>query len=158
MPLSCNSTVRASPPRSPTCCETLGLPPSVLTIEVTETKVVTDMSTAQSELRAIGELGVGIAIDDFGTGFSSLTQISNLPVTELKIDRSFVDGMLDGGEKIVAAVIGLGRGLGLQVVAEGVETQAQLDALTRLGCDRAQGYLISRPVPAAQLLAVLERA
>jgi diguanylate cyclase (GGDEF)-like protein len=138
--------------------QTLGLPPDVLTIEVTETKVVTDMSTAQSELRAIGELGVGIAIDDFGTGFSSLTQISNLPVTELKIDRSFVDGMLDGGEKIVAAVIGLGRGLGLQVVAEGVETQAQLDALTRLGCDRAQGYLISRPVPAAQLLAVLERA
>jgi diguanylate cyclase (GGDEF)-like protein len=140
-----------------TMLETYGLPPEVVTIEVTESKVVTDMSTAQSELRAVGDLGVGIAIDDFGTGFSSLTQISNLPVTELKIDRSFVDQMLDGGEKIVAAVIGLGRGLGLRVVAEGVETQEQLDALTRLQCDRAQGYLISQPVPAEELLAVLDR-
>lgn len=128
-----------------------------LTIEVTESKVVADRSIAQAELRAIGRLGVGIAIDDFGTGFSSLSQISNLPVTELKIDRSFVRQLTDGDEKIVAAVIGLGRGLGLRVTAEGVETRAQLDALTRLGCDRAQGYLISAPVSAEELLQLLER-
>lgn len=135
----------------------LDFPPERLTIEVTESKVVTDMSVAQSELRAIHELGVSISVDDFGTGFSSLTQLSNLPVSELKIDRSFV-GRKDGaGSKIISAVVGLGHGLGLRVVAEGVETEQQFSALSDLHCDRSQGYLHSKPVDADALLGLLQR-
>ncbi|MCW4386184.1 sensor domain-containing phosphodiesterase [Salinibacterium sp. SYSU T00001] len=134
---------------------TLDFPAHMLTIEVTESKVVTDQSIAQAELNAISSLGAAVSIDDFGTGYSSLTQISNLPVTELKVDRSFVAKIDDGGEKLVAAIIGLSRGLDVRVIAEGVETQEQFEALARLGCDRAQGYLIAKPITSQELLSLL---
>ena len=95
-----------------------------------------------------------LAIDDFGTGYSSLSHLQRFPFDILKIDKSFVDelGVDQGGTEIVAAVVKLAHALGLQVIAEGVETERQLDALLRLDCDFAQGYLFSRPVPAHELV------
>ena len=95
-----------------------------------------------------------LAIDDFGTGYSSLSHLQRFPLDILKIDKSFVDelGVDQGGAEIVAAVVKLAHALGLQVIAEGVETERQLDALVRLDCDFAQGYLFSRPVPAHELV------
>jgi EAL domain-containing protein (putative c-di-GMP-specific phosphodiesterase class I) len=105
-------------------------------------------------------LGVRIAIDDFGTGFSSLSHLRHLPVDVLKIDKAFVadigvearsrSGETTGGAAIASAVIGLARGLGLDVVAEGVEKRSQLNFLTKLGCDACQGYLLCPPLPAAE--------
>lgn len=131
--------------------EAAGVPPERLTLEVTETRLVSDRSVAQGQLRRLCDLGYTISIDDFGTGFSSLTQVSNMPVGELKIDRSFVARVGDTGRPMVAGVIGLARGLEFRVVAEGVENEAQLVALRQLGCDRAQGYHLARPMPAEQL-------
>jgi diguanylate cyclase (GGDEF)-like protein len=125
--------------------EEFSLPAELLTIEITESGAVRDLSDAQDQLRALRNLGVGISIDDFGTGFSSLTQLNMLPVTELKIDMSFVQGIDGGGHHIVAGVVGFARGLELEVVAEGVETDRQREVLRELGCDRGQGYLWSRP-------------
>jgi EAL domain-containing protein (putative c-di-GMP-specific phosphodiesterase class I) len=98
-------------------------------------------------------MGVGLSVDDFGTGYSSLAYLKDLPVRELKIDRRFINNMADDGDDafIVRSTIDLGRNLGLEVVAEGVETEAVWDQLTLLGCDVAQGYYLSRPVPAAEL-------
>jgi EAL domain-containing protein (putative c-di-GMP-specific phosphodiesterase class I) len=105
-------------------------------------------------LRALKDLGVTLAIDDFGTGYSSLSYLQRFPLDILKIDKTFVDelGVEPEGSEIVAAVINLAHALGLQVIAEGVETQRQLDELERLDCDYAQGYLFSRPVPAHELV------
>jgi len=105
-------------------------------------------------LQALKALGVTLAIDDFGTGYSSLSHLQRFPLDILKIDKSFVDelGVDRGGAEIVAAVVKLAHALGLQVIAEGVETERQLDALDRLDCDFAQGYLFSRPVPAHELV------
>ncbi|MBF0672751.1 MAG: EAL domain-containing protein [Salinibacterium sp.] len=130
---------------------THGLPNERLTLEVTETRLVSDRSVPQAQLHRLRELGFVISIDDFGTGFSSLTQLSNLPVGELKIDRSFVSGATGAGRSIVAGVVGFARGLGLRVVAEGVEDAEQYEVLRKLGCDRAQGYHLARPMPAEQL-------
>ena len=103
-------------------------------------------------LRALKSIGVSLAIDDFGTGYSSLSYLQRFPLDILKIDKSFVDELGRGeGIEIVAAVIDLAHALGLQVVAEGVETPRQLEVLRELECDYAQGYLFSRPVPANQL-------
>ncbi|MCW4385424.1 EAL domain-containing protein [Salinibacterium sp. SYSU T00001] len=128
-----------------------GLAPEQLTLEVTESRVVPDGSLAQAQLRRLVDLGITVSVDDFGTGYSSLTQLSNMPVGEIKIDRSFTGQVMDGGRQMVAGIIGFARGLELRVVAEGVETDAQLDALRELGCDRAQGYYFARPLPAAEL-------
>jgi EAL domain-containing protein (putative c-di-GMP-specific phosphodiesterase class I) len=105
-------------------------------------------------------MGVHIAIDDFGTGYSSLSYISTLPVNTLKIDRSFIDGMTDNPAKtsIVTTIISLGHALRMEVVAEGVETQAQSQLLRLLRCDQIQGYLISRPLAAANLAAFLKQS
>jgi EAL domain-containing protein (putative c-di-GMP-specific phosphodiesterase class I) len=99
-------------------------------------------------------MGVALSIDDFGTGYSSLAYLKDLPVDEVKIDRSFVMGMEHDASNavIVRSTIDLARNLGLSVVAEGVETTTAWDALAALGCDAAQGYLISRPVPASELV------
>ena len=104
-------------------------------------------------LSRLDEMGVRIAIDDFGTGYSSLAYLKRLPVDELKIDKSFILGMDDSENDavIVRSTIDLGRNLGLRVVAEGVETQRAWNHLVSLGCDVAQGYFLSRPVPAEQL-------
>ena len=130
--------------------------PQRITVEVIEDEMVDERSTARAVLNALGELGVGIAIDDFGTGHSSLARLRRLPVTSLKIDRSFVSTMLvsEDDEAIVTAVSHLGRALDLIVVAEGVEDDAvRAHMLARdLPIDRLQGYGIARPMPAAELI------
>ncbi len=128
------------------------LPGTVLKVEVTETSVVTDPVLAAATLEALQAHGVHVAIDDFGKGYSSLIQLKRLPIDELKIDSSFVREIaLDRDDAaIVQAIIGLAHNLDLKVVAEGVETQAQLTFLKNAGCDEAQGYFFSRPIPAAE--------
>ncbi len=127
------------------------VPAHLLTLEITESSVMTDSPRALQALHALRTLGVGLSVDDFGTGYSSLSYLRRLPVDEVKIDRSFVMGMLteSGSASIVRSIIDLGTNLGLTVVAEGVEEQAQLDRLSQWGCTRAQGYLISEPMPIA---------
>ena len=129
------------------------LPPSSIAIEITESTMLADPDAALAVLSALGAMGVKMAIDDFGTGYSSLAYLKRLPVSELKIDRTFVCNLVDGrnDEVIVRSTIELGHNLGLRVVAEGVEDEETLHELRRLGCDEAQGYHLSRPVPAAEL-------
>ncbi len=102
-------------------------------------------------LRALRDLGVELSVDDFGTGHSSLARLAEFPISELKVDRSFVADMHTSERPIVATSIQLAQTLGLRVVAEGVEDQRTLDALVALGCDLAQGYYFSRPLPAVEL-------
>jgi diguanylate cyclase (GGDEF)-like protein len=137
----------------------LGLGPEVLTLELTESIVMGESRRSMEVLEGIRELGVGLAVDDFGTGYSSLTHLRRLPVTELKIDKSFVSTMTvnDHDAVIVRSLVELGRNLGLATVAEGVEGQEALDLLLDYECDMAQGYLISRPLPADQFVAWLGR-
>jgi EAL domain-containing protein (putative c-di-GMP-specific phosphodiesterase class I) len=132
----------------------LAAEPSSLTIEITETAVLSDLDATLNTLRKLRELGVEIALDDFGTGYSSLTHLKKLPVTKLKIDRSFVGGITRDSEdlSIVASVAHLARTLGLTCVAEGVETNEQSYILEDLGCEQAQGYLWSPAVPFADLI------
>jgi diguanylate cyclase (GGDEF)-like protein len=129
------------------------LPPASLELEITESTIVADQVRALDVLSRLNGMGIGLSVDDFGTGYSSLAYLKDLPVRELKIDRKFVNNMTEGGDDafIVRSTIDLGRNLGLQVVAEGVETAAVWDQLTRLGCDEAQGFYLSRPVPAQEL-------
>ncbi|MEX2504483.1 MAG: EAL domain-containing protein [Egicoccus sp.] len=124
-----------------------------LTLEITENALVVDLERAQQVVAELTELGVGMALDDFGTGYASLGTLRELPVGEIKIDRSFVAAMgTASGSSIVRAVVGLAHDLGLHVVAEGIETQAQFDELRSFGCDIAQGYLLSRPLPRQRLV------
>jgi diguanylate cyclase len=125
-----------------------GAEPGRLTLEITESAIVLDPKRAGKTLTALSRLGVWLSIDDFGTGYTSLASIKHLPVNEIKIDKSFVLGMLttSSDAMIVRSVIDLGHNLGLRVVAEGVETQGMFDALAALGCDEAQGYFISKPL------------
>ncbi len=131
-----------------------GVDPRRLCIEITENAVLDELDTAIATLDAIRELGVRLAIDDFGTGYSSLSYLRRLPVDTVKIDRTFTTELItdDNDVTIVAGIIGLARGLGLQVVAEGVETARQAEILVELGCAQAQGYLYSPPVALDDLL------
>jgi diguanylate cyclase (GGDEF)-like protein/PAS domain S-box-containing protein len=133
---------------------TFGLAPEQLMLELTESELVDDPSQVMTVLSLVSGMGVRLAIDDFGTGWSSLANLTRLPMHQIKIDRSFVSQMLHGGDDavIVRSIVDLGHNLGLAVVAEGVEDQLTLAALAALGCDQAQGYLISRPVPGDELL------
>ncbi len=126
-----------------------GLPATALVIEVTETSVLLDPERADVILAALRKLGVGVSLDDFGTGFSSLTHLKALPVTEVKIDRSFVGSMRadPADAAIVGSTIGLAHGLGLKVIAEGVEDESTWRQLVELDCDLIQGYHCSRPLP-----------
>jgi diguanylate cyclase (GGDEF)-like protein len=125
-------------------------PAGALTLEVTESQAMSESAVSDDNLREFRSMGVGISIDDFGTGFSSLAQLHRLPVTEVKIDRSFITRLgEDGSAAFVAGIVGLGHGLGLRVIAEGVETSEQMNALRAMGCDRAQGFLFSKPVDAS---------
>jgi diguanylate cyclase len=128
--------------------ERSGLAPERLTLELTESVVVDDVAAVSEAFGALRTLGVRIAIDDFGTGFSSLAALAELPIDALKLDRSFIAAM-DGGprEALVAGVISLASRLGLPVVAEGIETAAQLATLRELGCAYGQGFHLGRPAP-----------
>ncbi len=129
-----------------------GLPASHLQLEITETLAMQNAEASQSVLRGLKELGIRIAIDDFGTGYSSLSYLTSLPIDILKVDRSFVSGLGTdrGSSEITAAVIALAHSLALDVVAEGVETETQLEMLRSQGCNKVQGYLFSPPIPAAK--------
>jgi len=130
-----------------------GLPGERLCLEITESVLMEDAPGLLDRLSRLRQLGVGISIDDLGTGYSSLLYLKRLPVTQLKIDTSFVSGVGEDPEDdaIVAAIVGLGAALDIDVVAEGVETATQLARLRELGCPLAQGYLLGRPVPVEQL-------
>jgi diguanylate cyclase (GGDEF)-like protein len=146
------------PERVSALLTTHGVNPARLVLEITESTLMTDPARAQRVLRALDALGVRISIDDFGTGYSSLARLKELPVHELKIDRAFVTSMqtIHSDAVIVRSTIDLARNLGLAVVAEGVEDRSVLNELSDLGCDAAQGYYLSRPVPAAEFLTWLE--
>jgi diguanylate cyclase (GGDEF)-like protein len=133
------------------------LPASVLQLEITESRIVADLRRARSALDELRAMGVKIAIDDFGTGFSSLSQLQQLPIDEIKIDRSFVTRMETNRSDavLVRSIIELGRNLGVRVTAEGVETESVRLTLSQLGCDFAQGFQIARPVPPDECLRYL---
>jgi EAL domain-containing protein (putative c-di-GMP-specific phosphodiesterase class I) len=136
-----------------------GLTGEDLCLELTESVLMADAEAAMASLSALRAIGVRLAIDDFGTGYSSLAYLRRFSVETLKVDRSFVSGLDRGGEDaaIVEAIVGLARSLGLQVVAEGVETEGQLRRLEALGCDYAQGFYLGHPV-SAELLTTNMRA
>ncbi len=125
-------------------------PPGMLRLEITETVLIAQGARVRRAIDSLGDLGVLLSLDDFGTGYSPLSYLRELPVTEIKIDRSFVAAMMSDRDTatIVAAVIGLARRLGIDVVAEGIETAGQLEMLRSFDCPFAQGYLFSRPLPA----------
>ena len=139
--------------------EQTGLDANQLELEVTEGAVMENSAVTIATLNALRDHGVRIALDDFGTGYSSLSYLTRLPISNLKIDRSFVSGMLEGAENfaIVRAVLAMAHSLGMQVTAEGVETLWQARALKALTCDSLQGYYFSRPVPAEAIVALLGR-
>jgi diguanylate cyclase len=126
-----------------------GLNPAQLTIELTEHALVSDLDRATKNLRRLADDGVRISLDDFGTGYSSLLYLKHLPITEIKIDRHFTSGVTERDEDnaIVRGVVRLARAIGVDIVAEGVETEAQARMLTELGCRRGQGFLFGRPEP-----------
>ena len=138
--------------------EDTGLPPGRLEIEITESALMSDPARSIATLEELQELGIQIALDDFGTGYSSLGQLKRLPLQRLKIDKSFVQDVPEDPNEvvIVEAILGLARQLNRIVVAEGVETESQLAFLRERGCDEAQGYLIAKPVPAAEFRALLK--
>ncbi|TGD74826.1 EAL domain-containing protein [Mangrovimicrobium sediminis] len=131
-----------------------GIDPSTVQLEITETILIKDPSSAGKVLSALAEAGFTLALDDFGTGYSSMAYLARFPIHMLKIDRSFVHAMLHHAQSraIVETTIALARGLGLEVTAEGVEHDGEADLLRNLGCDYAQGYLIGRPMPESELL------
>ncbi|WP_025225386.1 putative bifunctional diguanylate cyclase/phosphodiesterase [Fimbriimonas ginsengisoli] len=138
----------------------LRVEPCRIKLEITETAMLHDLDTIRSVLEQLRSLGLRIAIDDFGTGYSSISYLSRLPVDTLKIDRSFIiplgeDKRTDG---VVKAMIAMAASLGLQVTSEGIETPQQLEVLRSMGCDRGQGYLFARPLPAGAVAALLEES
>jgi diguanylate cyclase (GGDEF)-like protein len=130
-----------------------GVPPSALQLEITEEFLMADHDRARSILTRLREGGIQISVDDFGTGYSSLSRLREMPIDELKLDRSFVLPMAEDerAAALVASTIDLAHSLGLRMVAEGVETEIAYAELARLGCDQGQGFLMSRPIPAAEL-------
>lgn len=143
--------------------EETGLPPRTLELELTESMVMAQAELANDRLQAFDAMDIAIAIDDFGTGYSSLSYLRRLPISTLKIDKSFIDGLSSSADTeenaITSTVVAMSHSLGLHVVAEGVETQEQLDVLRAHGCDRIQGYWLAPPMPADACLAFLkERA
>jgi len=135
-------------------CETIDATharPEQLTLEITESAVLFDVQESIEKLRRIRRLGVRIALDDFGTGYSSLALVKDLPLDAIKIDQSFVRHLEEGANKhLVRMVVAVAAELGLEVIAEGVEHPAMVDALAALGCTRLQGYYAARPMPLAQ--------
>jgi predicted signal transduction protein with EAL and GGDEF domain len=126
-------------------------------VELTETALTTEIARVLDSLRALSRLGVGASLDDFGTGFSSLQHLQQLPLTEIKIDRSFVSSMTSRreGESIVRAVVDMAGDLGLRVVAEGLDDDETRQRLLSAGCHIAQGWFYARPMPATEFAAWL---
>jgi EAL domain-containing protein (putative c-di-GMP-specific phosphodiesterase class I) len=137
--------------------ERTGLPPSCLNLELTETAIIDLHPEILDQLAKVRDLGVEIGLDDFGTGYASLTHLRRLPLSFVKIDQTFVQGIEAGQEddRIVAAVVDLAANLQLRSIAEGVETERQFERLRELGCDQAQGYLFARPLVAADATAFI---
>lgn len=134
-----------------------GCDPDWVKFEITESTMMQDIDTARTVLNRLRDIGIRFAIDDFGTGYSSLSYLQRLPLDTLKIDRSFIDGLGgdDDDELMVQTIISLATALSLVVVAEGIETEVQLERARELGCDRAQGYFIARPAPFEELIPLL---
>ncbi|MBW4022557.1 MAG: EAL domain-containing protein [Proteobacteria bacterium] len=134
-----------------------GASPHLIDLELTETTNLEDHESARLQIVALQKLGISLSVDDFGTGYASFTYIEKLPVNRLKIDQAFIRNMSGRaeGSAVIRAIIGLGRSLGLRVVAEGVETEAQLAELRAEGCDEVQGYLFSKPLEAADFEALV---
>jgi diguanylate cyclase (GGDEF)-like protein/PAS domain S-box-containing protein len=141
----------------PALMREFGLPPGFLELELTESLVMENPEAVIATMRELREQGVQISIDDFGTGYSSMLYLHRLPVDKLKIDRSFVNGVESSGHNaaICESILALARSFNLKVIAEGVETQAQLDWLREHGCDEAQGFFLARPMPFEDMLAKL---
>lgn len=137
-----------------------GLQPAQFELEITESGVMHNPAQAALRLRELREMGISLSIDDFGTGYSSLSYLHNFPLSTLKIDRSFIKDLSvdDAAAALTAGIIALAHSLRMKVVAEGVETQDQLDFLSRHGCDEIQGYLLSKPITAAEMSLFLEQA
>lgn len=125
-----------------------GLPPSQLELEITENVAISALESVTEQLEALISMGVSISLDDFGNGYSSLSYLNLLPVNKLKIDQSFVKKLPQDNVQVssVKAIIGLAQNLGLDTVAEGIETKAQADCLAVLGCDTIQGYWLGKPM------------
>jgi EAL domain-containing protein (putative c-di-GMP-specific phosphodiesterase class I) len=134
--------------------EGTGIPPKQLEVEITENVLIDSLEASTKKLGQLKEMGVRLALDDFGTGFSSLTYLRNLPVETLKIDKAFIDKILEDRmqKDFVRSIIDMAHTIGLQVTAEGVESEVQLEALAQFGCDSVQGYIFSKPVPPEQAL------
>ena len=134
------------------------VPRNLLELEIVEDIIIHDTKLATDQLNELNKLGVKFSIDDFGTGYSSLSRLKHLPVSKLKIDRSFVDGLPDDESDccIASSIVGMAKGLNLQIVAEGVETQSQAHWLREIQCDCMQGYLYAKPMPIKQLLAFID--
>jgi diguanylate cyclase (GGDEF)-like protein len=130
-----------------------GVPPHLLWLEMTESMMLSEPEVARATLRRVRSMGVRVALDDFGTGYSSLSLLQRFPLQRIKIDRAFVQGVAERGNdrSLVRTIIAMGASLGLDVVAEGVETIHQLITLRELGCAKVQGYLISHPIPSGAL-------
>jgi EAL domain-containing protein (putative c-di-GMP-specific phosphodiesterase class I) len=138
------------------CVRETGFPLTRLELEIVETAFFEDPASAEAQLRHLRSLGIGLALDDFGIGYSSLSYLRRMPFTKLKIDKSFIDDVsMMHSAAIVHAVIALGRALGLKITAEGVETAEQHKFLRVAGCHYLQGYLFSKPVPPAEIDAML---
>jgi len=139
-------------------CVSAGIEAHALMLELTETAALQETPVVAENLADLHRMGIKLSIDDFGTGHASLSRLTNMPVSQIKIDQSFVTPMRysPNCQLVVAAAIALGHMLGLEVVAEGIEDIATLAMIREMGCDKAQGYVISRPLPEAELLSWLE--
>ncbi len=139
--------------------EGAGVPPSSVMLEVTESVLAKEPDVTIARLEQLSALGIRLAIDDFGTGYASLSQLQRLRLDGLKVDRCFTTALAHGreGEVFYRAIVSMAHALGLSVVAEGVETPAELRTLQELGCDEIQGYLVSRPVPADEAALLMAR-
>jgi EAL domain-containing protein (putative c-di-GMP-specific phosphodiesterase class I) len=139
--------------------EATGLTATSLKLEITESVLMENLEASLTHLQTLRDKGVSLQIDDFGTGYSSLSYLHQLPLDSLKIDRSFITQLGSGKEgQIVETIISLARSLGLSVVAEGIETKAQLAALQKLGCDYGQGFLFAKPMPVEGLEGLLKNS
>jgi len=138
------------------CLETHKVPAAAMDVEITESVMMQDTAAVTAKVRRLRELGLGISIDDFGTGYSALAYLQKFPISSLKIDRSFVRDLdAPGTHPIISAIIGIARGFGLHLVAEGVETAAQAKMLRNLGCECMQGYYFARPAGPTEISRLL---